>query len=68
MTVTRKFGPLQKAVVNNNNIKMVENLVHLGSKFAAEMQRVWVGGRHEEAHSSSGRDISQTMGNFFFKT
>ena len=36
MAVTRKFGPLQQAVVNNNNIEVVENFVYLGSQLCNE--------------------------------
>ena len=32
MAVTRKFGPLEQTVVNNNNIEVVENFVYLGSQ------------------------------------
>ena len=32
MAVTRKFGPVQEAVVSNNNIEVVENFVYLGSQ------------------------------------
>ena len=32
MAVTRKFGPLQQAMVNNNNIEVVENCVYLGNQ------------------------------------
>ena len=28
MTVTRKFGPLQEAVLNNNNIEVIEDFVY----------------------------------------
>ena len=34
--VTRKFGPLQQAVVSNNNIEVVENCVYLGSQLCNE--------------------------------
>ena len=36
MAVTRKFGPLEQTVVNNNNIEVVENFVYLGSKLCNE--------------------------------
>ena len=36
MAVTRKFGPLQQAVVNNKNIEVVENCVYLGSQLCGE--------------------------------
>ena len=36
MAVTRKFGPLQQAVVSNNNIEVVENFVYLGSQLCNE--------------------------------
>ena len=34
--VTRKLGPLQQAVVNNNNIEVVENFVYFGSQLCNE--------------------------------
>ena len=36
MPVTRKFGPLQEAVVGNNNIEVVENFIYLGSQLCNE--------------------------------
>ena len=36
MAVTRKFGPLEQTVVNNNNIEVVENFVYLGSQLCNE--------------------------------
>ena len=36
MSVTRKFGPLPQAVVNNINIDVAENIVHLGSQLGNE--------------------------------
>ncbi len=36
MSVTRIFGPLQDAVVGNNNIEEVENFIYLGSQLCNE--------------------------------
>ena len=36
MVVNRKFEPLQQAVVNNNNIEVVENCVYFGSQLCNE--------------------------------
>ena len=36
MAVTRKFGPLEQTVMNNNNIEVVENFVYLGSQLCNE--------------------------------
>ena len=36
MVVNRKFEPLQQAVVNNNNIEVVENFAYLGSQLCNE--------------------------------
>ena len=45
MTATRKFGPLQETVVNNNNIEVVENFVYLGSQLCkmAGWRPTWKG-------------------------